>query len=121
MSSISSIDTSAYSMLLDSIGETQRALGSATTVNSTDKIPALTRDDAYQDVDLSNYYENLASGDLLQTVAENVVKASNDLDNAMVNALENGYTVQDAVNIQQAKYAYEANCRVAKSTFELCV
>ena len=57
----------------------------------------------------------------LQTVAENVVKSSNDLNNAMVNALENGYTVQDAVNIQEAKAAYEANCRVAKSTFEIAV
>lgn len=121
MSSISSIDTSTYSMLLDGFAEVQRSLGSATTVNSTAKIPALTRDDAYQDVDLSRYYDDITSGDLLQTVSENVVQASNDLSNALLSALENGYTVQYAVNIQQAKCAYEANCRVAKSTFELVI
>ena len=61
------------------------------------------------------------SGDIIQTVSENVSKAANDLDNAMVAALENGYTVQDAVNIQQAKAAYEANYKVAQSTFEIAV
>ena len=36
-------------------------------------------------------------------------------------AQKNGYSVQDAVNIQLAKTAYEANARVAKTTFELAV
>ena len=58
---------------------------------------------------------------MLQTVSENLAQSANDLDNAMVSALENGYTVQDAVNIQQAKAAYEANYKVAKSTFEIAV
>ena len=60
-------------------------------------------------------------GDVLQTVAENVSQSAKDLDNAMVQALANGYTVQDACNIQMAKAAYAANCRVAKSTFELSI
>ena len=50
-----------------------------------------------------------------------MVQAARDLDNAMVSALQNGYSVQDAVNIQLAKTAYEANARVAKSTFELSI
>lgn len=115
MSSISSINTSDYSMLLDSLSTTR----SYSQTNSGAK--SVATEDLNSGIDLSNYYQNLASGDLLQTVAENVVKSSNDLNNAMVNALENGYTVQDAVNIQEAKAAYEANCRVAKSTFEIAV
>lgn len=115
MSSISSINTSDYSMLLDSLSATRNY----SQTNSGAK--SVATEDLNSGIDLSNYYQNLASGDLLQTVAENVVKSSNDLNNAMVNALENGYTVQDAVNIQEAKVAYEANCRAAKSTFEIAV
>lgn len=116
MSSISAINTSDYSILMDSISA---ANSYTNNVTSKEAVPAV--EDSTQSVDLSNYYKDLASSDLLQTVSENVVQASNDLNNAMVNALENGYTVQDAVNIQQAKSAYEANCRVAKSTFEIAV
>lgn len=116
MSSISSINTSDYSYLLDSIATLN---GYTSKTASSSAIPAV--EETNQGVNLNDYYKNLASGDLLQTVAENIVQSSNDLNNAMVNALENGYTVQDAVNIQEAKAAYEANCRVAKSTFEIAI
>ena len=46
----------------------------------------------------------------------------------MVSAIENGYSVNDAVNIKLAKHAYAANCKVFNmiadmqtSTFELTV
>ena len=61
-------------------------------------------------MDLSGYYS---------TVEENVVQSAKALDNAMVEAIQNGYSVQDACNIKLAEIAYKANCYVMKSTFEL--
>lgn len=115
MSSISGINTSIYSGLIEDISS---YIPSRTALDT--KTPAVNHDEA-STVDLSNYYSNVLPGDVLQTVAENVVQSAHDLDNAMVQALENGYTVQDACNIQMAKAAYAANCRVAKSTFELSI
>lgn len=115
MSSISGINTSIYSGLIEDISSYIPSRSALDT-----KTPAVNRDEA-STIDLSNYYSNVLPGDVLQTVAENVVQSAHDLDNAMVQALENGYTVQDACNIQMAKAAYAANCRVAKSTFELSI
>ena len=116
MSLISSINTSDYSKLLEAMPSSNgyTAATETTPVKSASVVPE-------ESVDLSNYYSDVMPGDLLQTVSENVVQSAHDLDNAMVNALQNGYTVQDAVNIQLAKSAYEANCRVAKTTFELSI
>jgi len=65
---------------------------------------------------------------LLANAGENVAKSAEDLDNAMVSAIENGYSVNDAVNIKLAQHAYAANCKVFNmiadmqtSTFELTV
>ena len=115
MSSLSGINTSIYSGLIEDISS---YIPSRTALDT--KTPAVNPDEA-STVDLSNYYSNVLPGDVLQTVAENVVQSAHDLDNTMVQALENGYTVQDACNIQMAKAAYAANCRVAKSTFELSI
>ncbi len=119
MSSISSIDTTLYPELTESIYTPQQQ----TSGNSDEvvKTASIKQDDESGSVDLSNYYSEVMPGDLLQTVSENVVQSARDLDNAMVSALQNGYTVQDAVNIQLAKSAYEANARVAKTTFELAI
>jgi hypothetical protein len=70
-------------------------------------------------IDLSNYYSDLASRDLLTEVAQNVAESADALDSAMVSALENGMSVQDACNVNAAFHAYQANCAVLKSTFEL--
>ena len=69
--------------------------------------------------DLSGYYSDPETTDLFTQVSNNVEKAAKMLDDVMVNALENGFGVQDAVNINLALRAYQANCAVAKSTFEL--
>lgn len=123
MSSISSINTSDYSKLLEGITSSKSYVG--TTENGTVKTASITpKEDSApteKDVNLNDYYQNVPSGDLIQTVSENVTKSSNELSNALANAVQNGYTVQDAVKIQTAKAAYEANCRVAKSTFEIAV
>lgn len=115
MSSISGINTSIYSGLIEDLSS---YIPSRSALDS--KAPSVNRDEA-STVDLSNYYSNVMPDDVLQTVAENVSQSAKDLDNAMVQALANGYTVQDACNIQMAKAAYAANCRVAKSTFELSI
>ena len=115
MSSISGINTSIYSGLIEDLSS---YIPSRSALDS--KAPSVNRDEA-STVDLSNYYSNVMTGDVLQTVAENVSQSAKELDNAMVHALANGYTVQDACNIQMAKAAYAANCRVAKSTFELSI
>ena len=64
---------------------------------------------------------NLDIEDLLTKAGQNVVTSAHALDEAMVNALANGYTVQDICNIKSAEFAYKANCSVFKSTFEISV
>ena len=122
MSSISSIDTSIYSGIIEDLSS---YTPSRTALDS--KTPAVPREDS-STVDLSNYYSNIRPEDLLANAGDNVAKSAEDLDNAMVSAIENGYSVNDAVNIRLAKNAYQANCTVfnaindmQKSTFELIV
>lgn len=115
MSTISSIDTSIYSGLIESLNSASGRNASLNpiqpTQDSSDYSPA--------PVDLNNYYSDIEARDLLTALGENVAKSAEELDNAMVSALENGMTVQDACNINAAMHAYQANCVVLKSTFEL--
>lgn len=111
---VSPIDTSLYTNMIDNIG----TFPSKTSLYQSVK-PAYTEDDFSSPVDLSNYYQNLANSDLLKEVANNVSASAEQLDNAMVAALENGMSVEDAVNINCCLNAYKANCKVAQSTFEL--
>ena len=122
MSSISSIDTSIYSGLIES-----RDVVSGRNASQSAQVPTLLSSDVENSrVDLSNYYSNIRPEDLLTMSGNNVAQSAQALDNAMVSAIENGYTVQDAVNINLAKAAYQANCTVFSainemSTFELSV
>ncbi len=122
MSSISSIDTSIYSGLI----ENREAVNSRNASESTN-VPTLVNSDVENSkVDLSNYYSNIRPEDLLTITGNNVSQSAEALDNAMVSAIQNGYTVQDAVNIHLAKAAYQANCTVFNainemSTFEFSV
>lgn len=115
MSSISSIDSSIYSGLIDSISlptSRQPIAGVKTSVAESYSSPD-------EPIDLSNYYSDLASRDLLTEVAQNVAESADALDSAMVSALENGMSVQDACNVNAALHAYKANCVVLQSTFEM--
>lgn len=115
MSSISSIDSSIYSSLIDNISlpsSRQPIAGVKSSVAESYSSPS-------EPIDLSNYYSDLASRDLLTEVAQNVAELASALDGAMVAALENGMSVQDACNVNAALHAYQANCTVLKSTFEL--
>lgn len=119
MSSISSIDTAAYTNLIES-------LQNSPSRGSVQPIPSGRGDNSNvvnEPVDLSNYYANIESSDLLKEIGENVVRSSQDLDNAMVSALENGMSVEGACNINACLHAYQANAnllsQVAKTTFEI--
>ena len=116
MSSISSIDSSIYSSLIDNISlPSSRQPIAGVRTSTAESRPAVSE----EPIDLSNYYSDLASRDLLTEVAQNVAESANALDSAMVQALENGMSVQDACNVNAAFHAYQANCAVLKSTFEL--
>ena len=78
------------------------------------------------EVDLNNYYSNIRPEDLLSQAGRNVVNSAENLDNAMVSAIQNGYGVNEACNIRLAELAYRANAFVLEvvneiSTFELDV
>ena len=109
------IDTSMYLNMIDSIG----TYPTRASLNQTVSAAYTQAEDFEEPVDLSSYYSDLANSDLLEEVANNVAKSAEDLDNAMIAALENGMGVQDAVNVNCAMQAYKANAYVAKSTFEL--
>ena len=113
---ISPTDTSMYLDMLGSID----TLPTRESLNRTVE-PSYTEAEEFQypAPNFSGYYSDQETTDLYNTVSNNVINSAKALDNAMVNALENGYGVQDAVNMNLALRAYQANCTVAKSTFEL--
>lgn len=117
MTSISSVDTSIYSGLIEST-----STSSGRNASVVAKEPTFKSSDVENSVvDLSSYYSNIASMNLYSEMGDNVAKSAQDLDNAMVSALANGYSVQDACNVKMAEVAYKANCNVLSSTIELAV
>jgi len=123
--SIASIDTSLYTTPYSSA-----LLGSAQAIPEVEQykeqeLPnAAAEEETTPEVDLSNYYSNVAPADLQADVATGVSHASQSLSNAISLAIEHGMDVQDAVNIQKAKAAYEATIsaeRTKNSTFEMLV
>lgn len=129
MTSISDIDTSFYSGLIEGFAPTTmqpvQAVEEDTTSNSAQGYGG---NSSYsgEDVDLSDYYERIRPEDLLTKTGQNVVEAAQVLDNTMVVALHNGYSVQDVCNIKLAEMAYKANAYVFEianeiSTFTLDV
>lgn len=63
-------------------------------------------------VDLSNYYNEIRPEDLLTKAGQYFVESSKNLDNTMVVAMQNGYSVQDVCNIKLAEMAYKASVYV---------
>ena len=124
MTSISSIDTSFYPGLIEGFAP-----------KTMQPVPAVQKEDVGEqaasyyagggsagensDVDLSNYYSNIRPEDLLSQVGQNVVQSADNLDNAMVSALRNGYSVNDACNIKNAEMAYKANAYMFKVVNEM--
>jgi len=76
--------------------------------------------------DLNNYYNEVTPDDILAKTGQSLVESAKVLDNTMVIALQNGYSVQDVCNIKLAEMAYKANAYIFGvatkiSTFELDV
>ena len=112
---VAPIDSSLYLGLIDSV-TTFPTKGS---LNATVPAAYTQASDFDTSANLSGYYSDPETTDLYTQVSNNVEKAAKMLDDVMVSALENGFGVQDAVNINLALRAYQANCAVAKTTFEL--
>ena len=125
MSVLSSIDTSLFTTPYSAAIEAN----SFQPVRPIDYTKRETPNVAAEDpdtpkVDLNNYYSNVQSSDFNSDVLSDVVKAEQNFSDAVSSALANGYTPQDAVNIQMAKAAYAASMKVAEaenSTFELLI
>ena len=119
MSSLSPIDSSAYQINnsffpvvpMDTLPS---GMGKVDAVKTQDKGDA----DTKQNPDLSAYYNNVVSQENSNNSGTNLVKSAQELDNVMISALSNGYSVQSACNMRLAELAYNANARVFESTFE---
>ena len=73
-------------------------------------------------IDLSNYYSNVQPPEVYSDALSYVAESEKNFSGAVMSALENGMTPQDAANIQMAKAAYVASMKVAESsTFELLI
>ena len=121
MSSANAIDTSQYTSAISNLYSTE-SLVAAVDRAAYEEAQAQSAAEIEQDtpkVDLNNYYTNVHYDGMNADVGTNLTKAAQDLDNAVVNAVKNGMSLEDAVKIQTAKAAYSANANVAKSTFEL--
>lgn len=115
MSDISAIGSSLYPSLIDSVSSLYTGRSSLSAIEPVEK----NYEEDRPPVDLSGYYSDPEVSNLYEQVGQNVIQSAQTLDNVMVQALQNGYTVQDVCNIKLAEMAYKANCFVAKSTFEL--
>lgn len=131
MSSISSVNTSFYPELVEGFAPK--------TFNPVPAVEREVQDDNAgryygggtekysEEVDLSNYYNEVRHPeDLLVKTGQDLVEAAQALDNTMVIAMQNGYSVQDACNIRLAEQAYKATAMVFDvaseiSTFEVDV
>ena len=121
MESLSSIDTLFYPGLVEGFApkttlpvpaveaESQEA---QTYYGGTYKAPT-------EEVDLSNYYNEVHPEDLLVKTGQNVIESAQALDNTMVIAMQNGYSVQDVCNIRLAEMAYKANAFIFDSVAEI--
>ena len=127
MEPLSQINTSFYSELLEGFAPKSTAAIPAVQAESVPQNSDSYRSTYAQDsVDLSNYYNEVKPEDILVKSGQYLVEASKNLDNTMVIAMQNGYSVQDVCNIKLAEQAYKASAFVFKtaneiSTFELDV
>ena len=79
--------------------------------------------------DLNEYYSKLAAADYVPsdyshadpvaTASSGVKQSAANLQNAMIEAVQKGMSIEHACNIRSAKAAYEANIRALKTTIEI--
>lgn len=117
MDSISAVNTSFYPGLIEGFAPT-----------TTMPVPAVDTEEAQQgggyyyneqqnsnaesEIDLSNYYNEVRPEDLLSKTGQSLIESAQALDNTMVIAMQNGYSVQDVCNIRLAEMAYKANAYI---------
>ena len=122
MDSISSLDTALYPGLIE--GFAPKTTQPVPAVNTQDPENA---GDYYgansyrngDEVDLSNYYNEVLPEDLLTKSGQYLVESSHKLDNTMITAMQNGYSVQDVCNIRLAEMAYKASAFVFDAVSEI--
>ncbi len=128
MESLSSIDTSFYSGLVEGFAPKTMLPVPSIEAEAQENAAGYTGGggnfDSEADVDLSNYYNDVRPEDLLTKSGQYLIESANKLDNTMVVAMQNGYSVQDVCNIRLAEIAYKASAYVFDvaneiSTFEL--
>ena len=115
MSDISSINTSFYPELAIGFEPTTTLPVPAVTTESSENYNGYSEsysNNTNEDIDLSNYYNDVRPEDLLTKSGQYLVESRNRLDNSMVIAMQNGYSVQDVCNIRLAEMAYKVNAYV---------
>ena len=119
MDSISSLDNLMYPGLIEGFAPKTTEPVSAVNREDAGSSVAYYGDNSYSnndEVDLSNYYNEVCPEDLLLKSGQYFIESSQKLDNTMVVAMQNGYSVQDFCNIRLAEMAYKASAFV----FETC-
>ena len=121
MSLLSSIDTSQFTTPFAAAQEISPFQALQREDVAKQETPNVAAEDVETPkVDLSNYYSNVQPPDIKNSLGSDLSHAAQNLSDALNSAAENGMTPKDAINIQKAKYAYQAMMTVAKySNFEL--
>ena len=117
MSEISSINTSFYPELVEGFAPKTTLPVPAVETGVQENTAGYSgggenSSDFSSDVDLSNYYNEVRPEDLLTKSGQYLVESAGKLDNTMVIAMQNGYSVQDVCNIRLAEMAYKASAYV---------
>ena len=130
MNEISSVNTSFYPELVEGFAPKTTLAVPAVQTEQESNASAYSGGGSYsapqQEVDLSNYYNDVRPEDLLTKSGQYLVESAHKLDNTMVIAMQNGYSVQDVCNIRLAEMAYKASAYVfdvaeSMTTFSLDV
>ncbi len=115
MNDITSIDTSFYPGLVEGFAPKTMLPVPAIEAEPQDSAPDFNEGGNYQKeeyVDLSNYYNDVKPEDLLTKAGQHLIESAQKVDNTIVTAMQNGYSVQDACNIRLAEMAYKASAYV---------
>lgn len=120
MNPLESIDTSQYTSAMYPLVYNNMQPIEAVGPNRYDQ-PTNYSYAGYSDseVDLNDYYSRVPSPENYSQ--QGLQKAEQDFNNAVADAVQNGITPQNAVNMKTAVFAYKANAEVLKSTFELTI
>ncbi len=116
MSEISQIDTSFYPGLIEGFAPTtmQPVPAVETEPQNEAAYYGSSGNRSNNDVDLSNYYDEVKPDDILSQAGVNLSQSAKALDEAMVAALQSGFSVNEVCNMKNAEMAYKASAYVFK-------